>query len=69
MPHDTAGQQIEEHHSISWSDKEERRELSLAPRLTATKSLGYHPGANWNPHTQLFPGRWNGCAMYASKIM
>jgi len=22
----------------------------------------YHPGANWNPHTQFFPGRWNGCA-------
>jgi hypothetical protein len=22
----------------------------------------YQPGANWNPHTQLFPGRWNGWA-------
>jgi hypothetical protein len=22
----------------------------------------YQPGANWNPHTQFFFGRWNGWA-------
>ena len=28
----------------------------------------YHPGASWNPQTQLLSGRWNGCARYASMI-
>ena len=32
-------------------------------------NCSYQPGANWNPQTHPFPGRWNGCARYASKIM
>ena len=56
--------------------KKKRREprSRRRPNPQMTISYGqiaavYHPGASWNPQIQPLPGRWNGCARYASKIM
>jgi hypothetical protein len=27
-----------------------------------SSATNHQPGDNWNPHTELFVGRWNGCA-------
>ena len=42
---------------------------ALAYLFCVLSSTDYHPGASWKPVTQFLPGRWNGWARYASKIM